>query len=79
AIEVFKKDIFSVIQDKETGLYTVSVKHYSPFVAQMWVNWLIDDINKVMRDRAIAEATQNLAYLDAQLEKTAVAEMQSTF
>ncbi|NMS08182.1 LPS O-antigen length regulator, partial [Vibrio parahaemolyticus] len=28
---------------------------------------------------AIAEATQNLAYLDAQLEKTAVAEMQSTF
>ncbi|HDY7720832.1 TPA: LPS O-antigen length regulator [Vibrio vulnificus] len=79
AIEVFKKDIFSVTQDKETGLYTVSVDHYSPFVAQMWVNWLIDDINQVMRNRAIAEATQNLKYLGEQLEKTAVAEMQSTF
>ncbi|MGL1559677.1 Wzz/FepE/Etk N-terminal domain-containing protein [Vibrio parahaemolyticus] len=79
AFEVLNKQVLNVNQDKESGLYTVSVKHYSPYVAQQWVNWLIEDINKVMRERTIAETSQNLAYLNAQLQKTAVADMQSTF
>ncbi|MFM2621546.1 Wzz/FepE/Etk N-terminal domain-containing protein [Vibrio owensii] len=79
AFEVFYKEVLSINQDKDTGLYTVSVKYYSPYVAQQWVNWLIEDINKVMRERTIAEASQNLAYLNTQLQKTAVADMQSTF
>ena len=32
-----------------------------------------------MRERTIAETSQNLAYLNMQLRKTAVADMQSTF
>lgn len=79
AFEVFNKEILSVNQDKESGLYTVAVKYYSPYLAQQWVNWLIEDINKVMRERTIAETSQNLAYLNAQLQKTAVADMQSMF
>ncbi|AWG85241.1 LPS O-antigen length regulator [Vibrio parahaemolyticus] len=79
AYEVFIKDILTVIQDKDTGLYTVSVKYYSPFIARQWVDWLIEDINKVMRERTIAETSQNLEYLNTQLRKTAVADMQSTF
>ncbi|MGI9946653.1 Wzz/FepE/Etk N-terminal domain-containing protein [Vibrio hyugaensis] len=79
AFEVFIKDVLSVNQDKESGLYTVSIKHYSPYEAQRWVNWLITDINKVMRERTIAETTQNLAYLNLQLEKTSITDMQSTF
>ncbi|EGR1757799.1 LPS O-antigen length regulator, partial [Vibrio parahaemolyticus] len=79
AFEVFNKEVLTINQDKESGLYTVSVKYYSPYVAQQWVNWLIEDINKVMRERTIAETSQNLAYLNTQLQKTAVADMQSTF
>lgn len=79
AFEVFSKEVLSVSQDKESGLYTVSVKNYSPYTAQQWVNWLIEDINKVMRERTITETSQNLAYLNTQLQKTAVADMQSTF
>lgn len=79
AYEVFKKEIFSISQDKESGLYTVSVKHYSPYIAQQWVNWLVEDINKAMRERTIAETSQNLAYLNTQLQRTSVADMQSTF
>lgn len=79
AFEVFSKDILSVSQDKESGLYSVSVKYYSPYIAQQWVNWLIEDINKVMRERTIAETSQNLDYLNTQLQKTAVTDMQSTF
>ncbi|EJG1648720.1 LPS O-antigen length regulator [Vibrio parahaemolyticus] len=79
AFEVFSKEVLSVNQDKDSGLYTVSVKSYSPYIAQQWVNWLIEDINKVMRERTIAETSQNLAYLNTQLQKTAVTDMQSTF
>ena len=79
AFEVFSKEVLNISQDKESGLYTVSVKNYSPYIAQQWVNWLIEDINKVMRERAIAETSQNLAYLNTQLQKTAVTDMQSTF
>lgn len=79
AFEVFTKEVLSVNQDKDSGLYTVAVKHYSPYIAQQWVHWLVQDINKVMRERTIAETSQNLDYLNAQLQKTAVADMQSTF
>ncbi|WJG21750.1 Wzz/FepE/Etk N-terminal domain-containing protein [Vibrio furnissii] len=79
AYEVFKKDVLSVNQDKESGLYTISVMYYSPYTAQQWVTWLVQDINKVMRERTITETTQNLAYLNTQLQKTAVADMQATF
>ncbi|HDM8185461.1 TPA: LPS O-antigen length regulator [Vibrio harveyi] len=79
AFQVFNKEVLNISQDKDSGLYTVSVKYYSPYIAQQWVNWLIEDINKVMRERTIAETSQNLAYLNAQLQKTAVADMQSTF
>ena len=79
AFEVFSKEVLSVNQDKESGLYVISVKNYSPYLAQQWVNWLIVDINNVMRERAIAEASKNLSYLNLQLQKTAVADMQSTF
>ncbi|ANU37661.1 hypothetical protein VSVS05_02583 [Vibrio scophthalmi] len=79
AFEVFTKETLSVNQSKESGLYTISVQHYSPYIAQQWVNWLVEDINKVMRERTIAETSQNLSYLNTQLQKTAVADMQSTF
>lgn len=39
----------------------------------------MQDINNVMRERTIKETSQNLAYLNAQLQKTAVADMQNTF
>lgn len=79
ATEFFRKKILNIKQDQESGLYAISIRHYSPYVAQEWVNWLIVDINKAMRARTIAETSQNLAYLNTQLQKTAIADMQSTF
>lgn len=79
AYDVFINEVFSITQDKENGSFTISIMHYSPFLAQTWVNWLVDDINEVMRERKKRETQQNLAYLNNQLNKTSVAEMQSTF
>lgn len=77
--EIFSKNILDVKQDKESGLYSISIIYYSPFIAKQWVDWIVQDINKVMRERAITETTQNLAYLNSQLQKTSVADMQSMF
>ncbi|EHJ9978189.1 LPS O-antigen length regulator [Vibrio parahaemolyticus] len=79
AYDKFSKENLNVTKDKNSGLYTLSIKHYSPYIARKWVTWLIEDINKVMRERSIAETTQNLNYLNSQLHKTSVADMQSTF
>ncbi len=79
AYEVFTQNVLGVSQDEESGLYNVSIQHFSPYIAQKWVNWIIEDINQVMRERTISEASQNLDYLNAQLTNTSVAEMQSTF
>ncbi|EPW4406167.1 Wzz/FepE/Etk N-terminal domain-containing protein [Vibrio parahaemolyticus] len=79
AFDVFSREIINITKDKENGLYRISVSYYSPFVAQQWVNWLIADINNVMRERVLKETSLNLSYLKSQLQKTSVAEMQSTF
>nr|WP_254618331.1 Wzz/FepE/Etk N-terminal domain-containing protein [Vibrio metschnikovii] len=78
AIEAFK-DIFSVNSSRDSGLYTVSITHLSPYIAQQWVSLLVDEINQVMRERTIAETTKNLAYLQEQLQRTSIAAMQATF
>lgn len=79
AYKYFSESVLSITKNKETGLYTLSVMHFSPTLAKQWVNWLVEDINNVMRERAITETRQNLDYLHNQLEKTALADMQSTF
>ncbi|MDW1996608.1 Wzz/FepE/Etk N-terminal domain-containing protein [Vibrio sp. 299] len=79
AFEVFNKEVLSITEDKDSGLYKISIRHYSPYVAKEWVDWLIQDINNVMRDRAVAEASKNLTFLKKQLSKTAITDMQSTF
>lgn len=79
AYKRFTQEVLSIEQDKESGLYTVSVMHYSPYIAKQWSTWLVQDINKVMRERAISETTQNLSYLNTQLQKTAVTDMKATF
>ncbi|MBE4517191.1 LPS O-antigen length regulator, partial [Vibrio parahaemolyticus] len=69
AFEVFNNQVMNINLNKESGLYTISVKHYSPYIAKQWVNWLVQDINQDMRERTIAETTKNLNYLNIQLKK----------
>lgn len=78
-VEVFRSEVLSVSQSQETGLVTVSVNHQSPEVAQQWVEWLVTDVNNHMRERDIQEARRSLEYLDSELEKTSLSNMQQVF
>lgn len=78
-VKVFKDNILSVTRDDEKGLVILAVNHQSPEVAEQWVNWLISEINNHMRQRDIQEAQRSLEYLDEEIEKTSLSNMQQVF
>ncbi|HHQ4568330.1 TPA: Wzz/FepE/Etk N-terminal domain-containing protein [Aeromonas hydrophila] len=73
------RGIASISHDTKSGLVMVAVEYYSPESAKQWVDWLVADLNEAMKLRDQADATRNIAYLKAQLEKTPVADMQKVF
>lgn len=73
------KDIVSITQDKETGLISISITHYSPKMAKQWVDLLVSDINAYMKKRVLEESNQSIAYLEKQISTTSVAEIRSVF
>ena len=78
AISVFLKNI-SINHSEKNSLVNISASHLSPFVAQQWVQWLIEDINQHMRKQDITEANKSIGYLTKKLEETSLAEMQKIF
>lgn len=78
AFEAFQ-NIFSVSQDKQSGMVTITVDHYSPEIAAKWASLLVADINDVMRERDVSEARRSIEYLREHLQKTSIAEVQTIF
>ena len=72
AYELFTDEIMSVSQDFQTGLTTVGIRWHDPDVAADWSNSLVDTLNREMRQRAIDEAGESIAYLKKELEATSV-------
>jgi LPS O-antigen subunit length determinant protein (WzzB/FepE family) len=56
---------------------TVSIEHKSPYVAKQWVDWLVTDINQVMKQRDVTEAKRSTEYLEKQIEQTNVADIRT--
>lgn len=78
AFKVFQ-DLLSVNQAKDTGLVTISVTHFSPFIAQQWATMLVADLNAWMKNKSLSDTSRNINYLKKQLEKTNIADMRSVF
>ena len=55
----------SVNKDKKTNLVTLMVEHKSPFIAQQWVEIMINQIDQVMRDQDRQTATKSIEYLNS--------------
>ncbi|MCQ8887666.1 Wzz/FepE/Etk N-terminal domain-containing protein [Pseudoalteromonas agarivorans] len=77
--EAFKKfsQIITADMSKESGMITISIEHVSPVIAQRWVNWLIQDINTVMKSRDVEEANKSTKFLTEQLEQTKIADIRT--
>ena len=69
----------SVSEDKKSGLVSVSIEYYSPQIAKQWVDMYVDAVNRFMQQRQVDKVTKNITYLQEQIEKTSIAEMQEVF
>jgi uncharacterized protein involved in exopolysaccharide biosynthesis len=78
AYEEFAKRL-DVSQSKETGFVKVSFEFYSPILAQKWLDWLIADLNKEMRERDIQRAEKAIVFLEDQIAATSLAELRQVF
>ena len=72
------KEQLSIAQDKESGFVTLAIEHHSPYVAEKWVTWLVQDVNDALRDNDIAQAERSIAYLQSEINNTSLSEMRSS-
>lgn len=73
---LFNRQIRRLSQDQKTRLITLEVHWKDRIAAARWANSLVREANQQLRDRAIEEADASLRYLEQQLRKTSVVELQ---
>lgn len=78
-VKKFKGGHLSVVENKDNGMITVSVKSRSPVAAMQWTEWLVKDINEHMRAQDIEDAEASIRYLKDKLDETNIAGMQQVF
>lgn len=76
AYRLFKRKIRQVTHDKKTGLIRLSITWKNPKVAAKWANELVALANNHLRQQAIDVAQRNIAYLQDQLKKAKLVEVQ---
>ncbi|KZY68885.1 hypothetical protein A3739_19920 [Oleiphilus sp. HI0067] len=73
------KEYLSVGEDKVSGFTSLDIEYYSPEVAKVWVDALLNKINSKLKARDAEEAQKNVSFLKQQIEETPLASMQSVF
>lgn len=74
AHEEFLK-LIEIDQDIETGFITVSIEHYSPYLAKQWVDSIVEQINMDVKDIKVKEAENSIAYLNEQVANTQLTDL----
>lgn len=67
----------SILQGKD-GLIKVSIIHISPFVAEKWVNILINEINEISREEDMSIAQESINYLEMELANTKLIDLKES-
>lgn len=76
AVRKFQGGILRISEDTRQGKTTITMDWKDPVVASEWANGFIALANDLIRKRALDEANRNVAYLQDQLEKTHIVELQ---
>jgi len=76
AVEYFDDEVRRVVQDKKTGLVTLAIEWKDPVVAADWANKMSSRLNDRMRERAVAESTENIRYLKTEMAQADLISLQ---
>jgi LPS O-antigen subunit length determinant protein (WzzB/FepE family) len=79
AARIFKKEISWIEHLKENNLLNIRIRLEKPGQTADLANKFVNDFNAYMRDRAIEEADKKLAFLEDNIKKTNIVEMQKSF
>jgi uncharacterized protein involved in exopolysaccharide biosynthesis len=76
AVEKFKRNVVKVDEDKIKGTTTVSIEWPDPVIAARWANGFVALANELVRTKARDDSSRNVDYLNEQVAKTNVVELQ---
>ncbi|MFQ5643167.1 MAG: Wzz/FepE/Etk N-terminal domain-containing protein [Thiogranum sp.] len=76
AWELFNEKIRRISEDRKTGMVVLSIEWEDPDEAARWANELVHRVNEMLRKKAAAESESAIGYLQEQLGKTSVVELQ---
>lgn len=74
--EIFNKQVRSIREDRNTGLVTLTIEWQDPETAAQWANDLVTRVNQTLRQQTVEASKRAIAYLQEQLGKTSVVELQ---
>ncbi len=78
AVEYFRRKVIEVAEDRRTGIVSVIVEWKDPVLAAKWVTEYVAMANSRMRKAAVAEASGNIEYLNAELDRATVVALQQS-
>jgi uncharacterized protein involved in exopolysaccharide biosynthesis len=76
AVDKFRQTILAIRQEKEAGTTILSVTWTDPAETAAWANSYVALANEILRARALKEAGSNIKFLNEQIAKTQVVEVQ---
>lgn len=76
AVEQFRKNILTIREDNRAGTLIVAIDWENPAIAAEWANGFVALANDNVRERALADASRNISYLNDQLKRTSSIEIQ---
>jgi LPS O-antigen subunit length determinant protein (WzzB/FepE family) len=79
AYALWMNETFSSSKNIKNGVVYITILHVSPNISQQWAEWLIEDLNKYMRESDVNEAELSIEYLTKEVKKTNSEELKSLF
>jgi uncharacterized protein involved in exopolysaccharide biosynthesis len=76
AVDKFRANVMNIRQEKENGTTTVSIQWKNPEQAAEWANAYVALANEILRARALDESSRNIKFLNEQISRTQVVEIQ---
>ena len=73
------RSYFKCYSPRTTPFIFVEVTHVSPTVAKQWVDWLVEDLNKLMMEEDVLEARKSIEYLQKEAGNTSIMDLRMLF
>jgi uncharacterized protein involved in exopolysaccharide biosynthesis len=76
AVNEFREKVVSIVDDDDRGTTTIEIRWTDPKLTARWANEFVALANQLIRTRALDESSRNIKYLNDQIAKTNVVEIQ---